>query len=452
MIVSTEDLGRYRGAVTMVDGGFDPLHHGHVAYFEAAAALGLPVLCNVSSDEWVARKHPPLLDQAERAAIIDAIRWVDYTHLSAVETVDVLRLLSPRYYAKGADWEGRLPDGRAGGLRSRSGPRWYTSTPSWTRRRQSSSGMQAASRRGSALRVRAVVTHHRDGFRSGVARFNELLADRLGVPLQGVEDDGAPGWADSLLSFKAGEMSAAEQAALAERLARADWHGQAYLHEYGGLDLEREILARARRVHCGNLEIYEQVRGLNPEASPVWTPGLLVDRRDYEPAEISVFSFGMAHKIRADMFGRLRELLDGCGRSYAVYVSAANHETSSLGDAEVIFEGMHAIFPSLYFLGNLSDVAVHNQLRQSTFFAAFFPGGVRANNTTVAAAMETGAVVITNLDEFSPPEYVHLENVIDLERCDELPSDPAVLARLRERAVETTRGRGWGALVERMTT
>jgi cytidyltransferase-like protein len=109
VIVSTEDLGRYRGAVTMVDGGFDPLHHGHVAYFEAAAALGLPVLCNVSSDEWVARKHPPLLDQAERAAIIDAIRWVDYTHLSAVETVDVLRLLSPRYYAKGADWEGRLP-------------------------------------------------------------------------------------------------------------------------------------------------------------------------------------------------------------------------------------------------------------------------------------------------------------------------------------------------------
>jgi cytidyltransferase-like protein len=110
MIVATEDLGRYRGAVTMVDGGFDPFHHGHVAYFEAAAGLGLPVLCNVSSDDWVARKHPPLLDQAERAAIVDAIRWVDYTHLSAVETVEVLRLLAPRYYAKGADWRGRLPE------------------------------------------------------------------------------------------------------------------------------------------------------------------------------------------------------------------------------------------------------------------------------------------------------------------------------------------------------
>jgi len=94
----------------MVDGGFDPLHHGHVAYFEAAATLGAPVLCNVSSDAWVGGKHPPLLDHAERGAVIDAIRFVSYVHLSSIATVDVLRLLAPRYYAKGADWRGRLPD------------------------------------------------------------------------------------------------------------------------------------------------------------------------------------------------------------------------------------------------------------------------------------------------------------------------------------------------------
>jgi glycerol-3-phosphate cytidylyltransferase-like family protein len=110
MIVATEDLGSHRRQVTMVDGGFDPLHHGHIAYFEAAAGLGLPVLCNVSSDEWVAGKHPVLLDQAERGAVIDALRWIDYTHLSRTSTVEVLRLLEPRYYAKGADWQGRLPD------------------------------------------------------------------------------------------------------------------------------------------------------------------------------------------------------------------------------------------------------------------------------------------------------------------------------------------------------
>jgi hypothetical protein len=108
------------------------------------------------------------------------------------------------------------------------------------------------------------------------------------------------------------------------------------------------------------------------------------------------------------------------------------------------------VFPSLYFLGNLSDVAVHNQLRTATFFAAFFPQGVRANNTTVAAAMETGAVVITNLDGHSPPEYVHMENVVDIGRCDVLPADPAVLDGIRARAVETARSRGWDELVDRM--
>lgn len=109
MIVSASDLPSYRGQVTMVDGGFDPIHHGHVAYLEAAARLGLPVLCNVSGDEWVAGKHPPLLAQAERGAVLDAIRFVSYTHLSSMPTVEVLQMLEPRYYAKGSDWRGRLP-------------------------------------------------------------------------------------------------------------------------------------------------------------------------------------------------------------------------------------------------------------------------------------------------------------------------------------------------------
>jgi hypothetical protein len=310
--------------------------------------------------------------------------------------------------------------------------------------------MPSASVGASSARVEAVVTHHRDGFRSGVARFNELLASRLGVPLYGVDDEAEPGWGRSLFSFKVSEMGDWERDALAERMRRLDWHGEVYLHDWAGLDLEREIVERARRVHCGNLEIHEQVRGLNADVDDVWTPGLLVDRRDYEHAELSVFSFGMAHKIQTEAFGRLRELLDASGRSYSVYVSAANHETSSLEDAEAVFREMHEVFPTLYFLGNLSDVAVHNQLRTATFFAAFFPDGVRANNTTVAAAMETGAVVITNLDEHSPPEYVHLENVVDIGRCDELPTDPAVLDGIRARAVETARSRGWDALAERM--
>ena|SRR5438552_377486 len=110
MILATQDLGLCRGQVTMVDGAFDPIHPGHIAYIEAAAGLGLPVLCNVSSDQYVSRKHVPFLSQEERATIIDAVRWVEYTHLSRITTDEVLRLARPHSYAKGADWRSRLPE------------------------------------------------------------------------------------------------------------------------------------------------------------------------------------------------------------------------------------------------------------------------------------------------------------------------------------------------------
>jgi cytidyltransferase-like protein len=109
VILDFADLSRYRGAVAMVDGAFDPLHKGHIEYFRAAAALGLPLLCNVASDRYVRTKHPPLLPEQHRAAVIDAIRYIDFTHVNLHDTETVLRELRPRYYVKGADWRDRLP-------------------------------------------------------------------------------------------------------------------------------------------------------------------------------------------------------------------------------------------------------------------------------------------------------------------------------------------------------
>jgi hypothetical protein len=65
--------------------------------------------------------------------------------------------------------------------------------------------------------------------------------------------------------------------------------------------------------------------------------------------------------------------------------------------------------------------------------------------------MERGAVVLTNLDRFSPPEFVHMDNLIDINRCESLPSDPLVLSRISVRAMETGRERGWDRLVERLS-
>lgn len=109
MIVATSELGSVPRGVSMVDGGFDPLHAGHIAYFRAARALGRPVLCNLSGDHYVRTKHEPLLPEEQRATIIDALRDIDYVHVSSGTTVSVLRALRPAAYVKGEDWRGRLP-------------------------------------------------------------------------------------------------------------------------------------------------------------------------------------------------------------------------------------------------------------------------------------------------------------------------------------------------------
>lgn len=109
MIVATEDLPTLQRRVAMVDGGFDPIHAGHIEYFRVAAELGLPVLCNVMSDEYVATKHRPLLRDSDRVRVLDAISYISYTHLSAVATSGVLEKLQPRFYVKGEDWRNRLP-------------------------------------------------------------------------------------------------------------------------------------------------------------------------------------------------------------------------------------------------------------------------------------------------------------------------------------------------------
>lgn len=109
VIIQFDRLHTLSGRVGMVDGGFDPLHRGHIEYFRAAAELGVPLLCNLSSDAYVSTKHRVFLPEDQRAAIIDAIRYIDYTHVNPYDTETVLRELRPRFYLKGADWRDRLP-------------------------------------------------------------------------------------------------------------------------------------------------------------------------------------------------------------------------------------------------------------------------------------------------------------------------------------------------------
>ncbi len=291
-----------------------------------------------------------------------------------------------------------------------------------------------------------------DRFRSGVARFNRILAEQLGVPVVGVADPSLARTQCPLLSVKFGELREGEPEALGERLQGRDRDAsfRMFLHDVTGLSIETDLLGRAAVVYAGNEEVAQAIAPLTRRVETLWSPATILDFRRFEPAEISVFSFGMAHKMRADIFGRLHALLEATGRTYSLYVSNANHESVTLEDAQPVYDEMHDIFPNgLYFLGNLSDLAVSNFITGATYFAAFFPRGARANNSTIVAAMERGAVVVTNLDGHSPPYLRHMETVLDINRCDELPVDAGTLERMGAAAKEAADELSWERFADR---
>lgn len=64
--------------VVVVTGGFDPLHSGHIAYFEAAKRLGDLLVVGLNSDAWLTRKKGrPFLPWTERRVIIQSLKMVD---------------------------------------------------------------------------------------------------------------------------------------------------------------------------------------------------------------------------------------------------------------------------------------------------------------------------------------------------------------------------------------
>ena len=68
--------------IVLVTGGFDPLHSGHIAYFENAKSLARlsngKLWIGINSDQWLTRKKGmPFMSVDERKTIINALECVD---------------------------------------------------------------------------------------------------------------------------------------------------------------------------------------------------------------------------------------------------------------------------------------------------------------------------------------------------------------------------------------
>lgn len=64
--------------LTLVTGGFDPLHSGHIAYFEKARELTNYLVVGLNTEEWLTKKKGQyFMSWKERAEIIRHLDMVD---------------------------------------------------------------------------------------------------------------------------------------------------------------------------------------------------------------------------------------------------------------------------------------------------------------------------------------------------------------------------------------
>ena len=99
--------------IVLVTGGFDPIHSGHLAYFQAAKQLGDKLVVGLNSDAWLSRKKSrPFMPMSERFALVSALSIVDEVVVYNDDdgsSCDAIRLVKVRYpdadiiFANGGD-------------------------------------------------------------------------------------------------------------------------------------------------------------------------------------------------------------------------------------------------------------------------------------------------------------------------------------------------------------
>ncbi|MFZ9170264.1 MAG: hypothetical protein ACO217_08420, partial [Ilumatobacteraceae bacterium] len=207
-----------------------------------------------------------------------------------------------------------------------------------------------------------------------------------------------------------------------------------FLHASEDSDLENRLLKRAQRVFAASAEIGEEIKSRRADVVNLFAPGAPISAVSKQ-AEISLLTFGMAHKISATGYRKLAKILAASNKSFQLEVSSALHEGTSF-DANfftVADEISQSFGGNVVFLGFLADQEVSRRLQETTALVAFFPNGVRENNTTVMSAMAHGCAVISNLDSLSPSWMKHGHNIFDINKLENFP-DAAQIASVRKNA------------------
>ena len=225
-----------------------------------------------------------------------------------------------------------------------------------------------------------VVGLHTDPETCGVARFNAQLAARLGVPLVALRDYDGVG--HPLISLKWAELAQyPDRSILFERLRPI--RGPIIWHDH------------PPNTSMGSRGIYR-----------AWLNGVPALVSPSRLGARALFTFGMAHKLEVACFARLRARFT----DMELWVSTAAHEGAGVSQVPAL---MAAWGSDARNLGTLSDDALGLVWPRAIALVAFFPHGLRANNTTVHAALDAGVPVITNHGSDTPADLRAITHDVD---------------------------------------
>jgi hypothetical protein len=279
--------------------------------------------------------------------------------------------------------------------------------------------------------IDAVLSYHANPNTCGVTKFNIQLAEKLGVP-HDVIAPSAPQRRYPLLSVKWNEILGPHDGVSFD--LNASYGFDLLLHD------------RSIKEDCGLIRAARRVF----YADEIGCPSTL--RGDATRKGLTILSFGMAHKFQAPLFAKLKALLDDRGQDYTICVSSAIHEGSPWdATTKAHTDQLREVFGDhLRWLGFLADDALAREIREAHMIALFYDPAVRANNTTLWAALEAGTPVITNLDAQSPPELVHDVSVFDLAQLTDWP-EAHQLREVRHGGTQAASVYSWDRLVLRLT-
>ncbi len=104
-----KNLKKQGKKVVFTNGCFDILHAGHIEILKKAKEKGDILIVGLNSDKSIKKikgRKRPIMDEKDRALILDSIKFVDYVVLFDEETpYNLIKEIKPDVLVKGSDYK-----------------------------------------------------------------------------------------------------------------------------------------------------------------------------------------------------------------------------------------------------------------------------------------------------------------------------------------------------------